>query len=96
MAPLSKAKISKVKKMLRALENGHLAIQLDGMDDAILGLTILDERPRLVYSRQLCVEVLRRNNRSAGWTRADAWEYFDFNVECGYYGPQTPIFIDTP
>jgi hypothetical protein len=63
----------------------------DGLDDAFIGLDYGPEgEPRAVYSRDKCVEVLARS-----MTHEQAVEYFDYNVEGAYVGPQTPLYIDT-
>ena len=43
-----------------------------------------------IYSRNKLIACLQDNN---GWTYDEAVEYYEFNVECAYYGPYTPIIV---
>jgi hypothetical protein len=45
-----------------------------------------------VYDRDLCLESLASNN---DWDYEAAEEWFGYNSEDAYYGPNTPIFVET-
>lgn len=60
-------------------------IQLDGMDDAIMGIEANESR--LIYSVSKCIEIL-----SHEMDDENASAYF-FEVLCPkYYGPNSPIY----
>ena len=48
--------------------------------------------PCAVYDRDACIDVLMFDNQ---WSPEEAEEYFSFNTEDAYYGPNTPIFVET-
>jgi hypothetical protein len=48
--------------------------------------------PCAVYDRDACIDVLMSDNE---WSLEEAEEYFSFNTEDAYYGPNTPIFVET-
>jgi hypothetical protein len=64
-------------------------ILLDGLDDAILGMTDRDDRPIVAYSIEKILEILM-----VDMPREDAVEYYHFNIEGLYAGEGTPIYID--
>lgn len=45
-----------------------------------------------VYDRDTCIDILMSDNN---WEYEEAEEYFSFNTEDAYYGPNTPIFVET-
>ncbi len=68
---------------------GMDALVADGFDDAIVGVVVDDEHPKVVYDSYKCVDILIED----GMTQNEAQEYFDYNVSGAYVGRQTPIFI---
>ncbi len=62
----------------------------DGFDEAIIGLTEVDEGWRTCYDTGRIMELLVSEQ---GMTELEAMEYFDFNIAGAYVGPLTPIFI---
>lgn len=62
----------------------------DGLDYALLGVTVKDGKNVAVYSIERCVETLINEHKMEP---EEAWEYFDFNVLGAYVGDRTPIFI---
>lgn len=62
---------------------------LDGLDSAFIGLTT--NNIRAVYSVQKIIEELM----SQGMSEEDAYEYFEFNIECAYVGEKTPVYLNT-
>jgi hypothetical protein len=65
-------------------------VLVDGLEEAFIGVDYGADEPRAVYSRDACIAVLARS-----MTHEEAVEYFDYNVEGAYVGPQTPLYIDT-
>lgn len=63
-------------------------IFFEGLDAAIVGIgTTAASPPRVVYDRQRCIEILE------ALTGEDAEEYFEHNIETGYTGTATPLFL---
>lgn len=61
-------------------------LRADGLDAAIIGVEAVDLR--LVYDVNKVIKILM----AQGMTEADAWEYYTFNIEGAFVGPQTPIW----
>jgi hypothetical protein len=59
----------------------------DGFDDCIIGLTIRDSSPVVLYSSRMVIEKLAQD-----MGEPDAVEYFEFNVSGAYVGEKTPVF----
>ena len=64
----------------------------DGLDEAFLGLASDDDPPVAVYSIQKSIDALK----ARGMNRAEAVDYFNFNVLPARQGEDYPLFIDTP
>jgi hypothetical protein len=63
-------------------------IFFEGLDAAIIGIgTTAGSPPRVVYDRQRCIEILE------ALVVENAEEYFEHNVEQGYVGTATPLFL---
>jgi radical SAM superfamily enzyme YgiQ (UPF0313 family) len=62
---------------------------LDGLDDAFIGLTD-DNNIRAVYSVNKIIECLSKD-----MTEEEAYEYYDYNIQCAYVGEKTPIYVKT-
>jgi len=82
--------VAKLGKIAQAATRAGVKTYLtaDGFEEAFLRFARNDEG-RLVtcYSRRRCVRILMQ------WMpKADAEEYFDFNVAGAYAGPMTPLF----
>jgi len=70
------------------------ALFLDGFDGAFLGYAQQHSKPPLaVYDREKCVQILRCQG---GLTHEDAEEYFAFNIEGAWTGPNTPLILTGP
>ena len=83
-------KLEEINEQLAEMEES--AKTADGFDDAILGIeTSMNSKPRVVYSMTECINILMERD---GMTYTDALEYFSYNVEGAYVGPQTPIWVD--
>jgi len=66
------------------------ALFADGFDDAILGLTEVEEGWRVCYDIGRILEILVAEH---GMDVDEAIEYYDFNIGGAYVGPLTPLFI---
>lgn len=67
-------------------------LQADGFDQALLGVVMdFNSKPRLVYSRYTCIEILMQRDEMS---KEEADEYFDYNVAGSYVGERTPIWLD--
>lgn len=64
----------------------------DGLDGAIVGVgTMAGHPPRVVYDRQRCLEII--SQQLGPLAEEGAEEYFERNVERGYVGTATPLFL---
>lgn len=67
-------------------------ILADGFEDAFIGMGWQGgNEPVAVYDRNRCIYILM----GQGMDEEEAEEYFGFNVQGAWVGPQTPIFVDT-
>lgn len=71
------------------------ALCADGFEDAYLGWAesrwVREGGPAVaVYSRRKCIQILMKRD---GMSEEEAVEFFEFNVEGAYVGPNTPIFL---
>ena len=68
-------------------------IKLDGHDNAILGRTQVwagsEQHDVYVYSG----EQLMGNLIAGGMDPDEAAEFIDYNIECAYMGPETPLIM---
>ena len=62
----------------------------DGYDDAIMGIAELNGTASVVYDSAKVVKILRSRD---GMTRADAEEFFAYNVAGAFLGESSPIFL---
>ena len=78
------------KKIFDFLDQFGLdALVADGFDEAIVGVVVEDDYPKVVYDSYKCIDILVEG----GMKEDEAAEYFDYNVVGSYVGEQTPIFI---
>ena len=75
-----------------ALKPDEFDGNLDGYDNAILGLT---DNGQLVYSKEIMVELAIQSALPEILTEEDAWEFLEFNTFSAYVGEQTPIYVNT-
>ena len=68
-----------------------LTLFADGFDDAIMGVDLNSDVPRVVYSVEKMVFILMRRD---DMSEEDALEYLDFNVFQAYLGEGTPIYMN--
>jgi hypothetical protein len=67
-------------------------IFFEDLDAAIIGVgTTAGNPPRVVYDRQRCIEILAE--QLGPLAEEGAEEYFVHNVEQGYVGTATPLFL---
>ena len=75
-------------------ENKEKILLADGLEEAFIGLTYRESEYRTqvaVYGVNLCINTLKQKNK---WSREEAEDYFNYNIECIYAGEHTPIFIE--
>tara|TARA_Y100001963_G_C6431603_1_gene287292 strand:+ start:231 stop:518 length:288 start_codon:yes stop_codon:yes gene_type:complete len=66
------------------------AIILDGLDEAVIGWTVVSGHgSRLVYDVEL---IIKRLVERDGMSEEDAVEFFDFNID-NSYGFRGPLFL---
>lgn len=59
-------------------------------DDCIIGAIQRRGKYYAVYSRSKMLRQLMRDN---GWDYFEALEFYEFNIECAYGGPQSPLIL---
>jgi hypothetical protein len=64
-----------------------------GFNDALLGVATRCGQPTIaIYDRRRCIEILV----AQGLAEDEAEEFFSFNTEGAWVGPETPAFLDRP
>lgn len=72
-------------------EMGESLVLMDGMDDALIGISQRGNEPTLaVYSYERIIDVLMGYE---GMSYDDAVDYAEFNICCAWIGPETPIIV---
>ena len=65
----------------------------DGFNDALLGVAHRCGQPTIaIYDRRKCIEILM----AQGLDEDGAEEFFSFNTEGAWMGPETPAFLARP
>lgn len=68
-----------------------LYTKLDGLDDAIIGVSTRDGSVSvLAYSVEKIIEILINDQEM---DRDEAWEFFDFNISQLSIGEKTPLLV---
>lgn len=71
------------------------ALFMDGLDDAIIGVTtgiasrVEGGRSLVVYSERRIIDAIMAD----GTSEEDAWDHYGFNIESAWVGPNTPLII---
>lgn len=62
-------------------------------DPAVLGLAMRNDfdRPVVVYNIARIISILIETH---DWTKEEALEFFEYNIQGAWYGDSTPVFID--
>jgi len=68
-----------------------LTLFADGFDDAVIGIDMNSEVPRVVYGVEKMIFILMHRD---GMSEEEALEYLDYNVFSSYLGSGTPIYIN--
>ena len=76
----------------RAQNDETQVVLLDGMDEALMGVTGMCEDLKACYSEQKCLDILMEKQ---DMDLEEAREFFGFNIEPLAQMPGGPIFIDT-
>jgi hypothetical protein len=63
---------------------------VDGHDDAILGVAVVDGEPRVVYDQEAIVRALMRRD---GMDREGAVEFFEYNIAGAACGAPPALFV---
>jgi len=59
---------------------------------AVIGITVRNYVHVVVYDRRKVIQMYVDRD---GMSHEEAEEFYSFNTEGAYVGPQTPIFVDT-
>ena len=85
--------MSKLKKLIDEwVDERHPDQEIllaDGFEEAFVGVAYQFDKPVAVFDREKCINILARD-----MSLEEAEEYFQFNVEGAYVGPNTPAFLD--
>jgi len=69
-------------------------LKINGYDKAIIGRANVWQSntkvETLIYNGNILMQILQNSD---GMTEEEALEYIDFNIECAYMGPSTPIIM---
>lgn len=76
-----------IREKLVELTGDEELLFVDGMDGAIIGVDLVDNR--VVYSYSLLLEQLMLQDM----TEEEAIEYADYNIITAYVGERTPIYV---
>jgi hypothetical protein len=69
------------------------AIILDGLNDAIIGITEeFGNGPRILYSKNKILNILCNRD---GMTWSESEEFYDYNILGLHAGEQNPVFLIT-
>ena len=69
------------------------AIILDGLDEAIVGITEeFGNGRRILYSKDKILDILMKRD---SMTHSEAEEFYDYNILGLYAGDQNPVFLVT-
>ena len=69
------------------------AIILDGLDEAIVGITEeFGNGRRILYSKDKILDILMKRDLM---THSEAEEFYDYNILGLYAGEQNPVFLVT-
>lgn len=93
MATIDKSNDSAIRmRCLAELGGEEDLIFFEDLDGAIVGVgTTAGHPPRVVYDRQRCIEIIA--GQLGPQAEQGAEEYFVHNVEQGYVGSATPLFL---
>jgi hypothetical protein len=61
----------------------------DGFDDCIIGFTVENDVPVVLYSTSKVIKKLEEE-----MSHSDACDYFYFNIKGAYVGVRTPVFLE--
>lgn len=71
----------------------HDFLFLDGFDEAIVGVSEVDEFYRVVYSSPRIVSLIIRGS-GGKMSVEDALDFFHFNIKHCHVGEKTPIYLE--
>lgn len=89
-ALLAKQKVSAIRDAINEIDGKFLLMEPATMDAALVGLvTARGKEPVTCYDRDSVIDILMGD----GMDRDEAEEFFSFNIEGAYMGPETPVFM---
>jgi hypothetical protein len=76
-----------------AVPDGVMVLEpRDVYDAAIVGFRSRKGVLVAVYSRSKCISALQAAHAPDGWTKHDAVEWFEYNVDPVWMGPGAPVY----
>lgn len=83
--------MSMVEKIEQLAEFSEQDIPLFAdLDECLIGVVCRKSRYYAVYSKSKIIKHLMNQN---GWDYLEAIDWFGFNIECAYGGPQSPLIL---
>jgi len=85
------------QKKYEELIKQHEILFADGFDDAVLGIAMDLDLPRVIYSKERMIEILIKEYEEMPDVEDPyqcAYEFLDYNVWYAYVGTGTPIYIN--
>ena len=67
------------------------AVVLPGLDEAIVGIVLIDGEARVVYEEEVVIDLLVEQ----GMEREEAIDHYYFNIENQSIGNSLPLFINS-
>lgn len=82
---------TKIEQMLQDIIDNfpdEQFLKADGFDDCVIGVEMIVDKPRLVYSVAKVIDSLVNE----GMSHEDAIEHYEYNIQGAYMGEQTPVW----
>jgi len=66
-------------------------LKADGLNEAIIGVgSRCGQKDLIVYNVDKVIEILMKRD---GMTEEEAFEFFEFNIQGGWHGEETPMWV---
>ena len=85
------------QKKYQEMIKQHQILFADGFDDAVLGIAMDLDLPRVVYSKERMIEIIMKEYEGLEEVEdpfAAAMEFLEYNVWSAYVGTGTPMYIN--
>lgn len=89
--------MTKKNKSYDQMVKDHEILFADGFDDAVMGIAMDLDLPRVIYSKEAMVEIMVKEYEEMDDVEdpyTEAMEFLEYNVWGAYVGTGTPIYIN--